>query len=211
MSIETTITEKIDETIAVGAALLPAFFSVEDIVALQRLITDIDLQATRVPRFGTLIETAFEHLNYEQQYLLAVQRGGEARALRPTTWLSYADLVTRTGDIQEAHTDSEGRIGISMLVPVLGPRAKFYYSSKPFMLPFDQFEVGSLEYGVGDVLLLRQQIKVASSAGPLLLEQIYHAGQADGDRKIRTFDIHVHYANAEIAASTSNDNNSYPD
>ncbi len=185
------IIETLDQAIERGAALLPSFFSADEVSVLRHIVSDPYEQARLIPRFGELLSSVLAHLEFEQQCQQEVTDVDGIHSLVPHLWLSHAREPSDITNFREAHVDREALYGISALIPVDGPAAAFSFSQYPFILPFDQHEVESLVYGQTDVLLLRQKIRVARSAGSVVLEQTYHTAESSGERVLRVLDVLV--------------------
>lgn len=97
----------------------------------------------------------------------------------------------------KAHLDDKSSDeGLSLLIPVEGDEAMFAASSKLFEMNSDMFSedwfmdlpemIG--EYGVGDLIIMRQ--KIAHINGQEFnLDQLYHAGASNSGRKIVSLDF----------------------
>lgn len=94
-------------------------------------------------------------------------------------------------NVSRLHVDGVISSGVSVIVPVSGPSARFYHADSAEVFPND--ELDSVVYGVGQAVLLRQfmHVKTTPDDHTRLVEPRSHGGWCeDGDRELLTFDIH---------------------
>lgn len=78
--------------------------------------------------------------------------------------------------------------GVTMLIPVSGPPAAFYFSENVFTRKEDA--TGSVMYKPGDVLIMRQDIPLLNGSEPVMpLQKLYHTAEAADVRKLLVIDI----------------------
>lgn len=164
----------VENALVHGATLLPIIFNGREVQDLQEVETDIEVVAQRVPRFGELVKTVVRELRASQE---------------PMVWLSSAEPEVDDGGLAMAHADKEAREGMTILVPLSGPRTDFHFADFEFMLPYDLPNVQQLRYGVGTALLLRQHVVVQNQDTSIELPQIFHLGLSRAPRSIRVCDI----------------------
>jgi hypothetical protein len=106
----------------------------------------------------------------------------------------FANLERRD---EPSHTDSVAPHGISILMPFYGPKALFAASNSSFGLGWGTFAENTSDYyspqwlttyGPTDAIAIRQTID-SFNGQPKSLNQMHHAGGADGLRKLFMVDL----------------------
>lgn len=152
-----------------GAGLLRGVIGEESQVRLaQRAPSTPELLQIRAPEladiFSSLAAAAKDALTY-----------GAKETLDPS-------------DSHISHTDNNVSKGISVLIPLTGPDAEFFASEAPFTAHKDTApenrgpQIRAWQYGVGDVMLVRQEVDTPTGSLP----QIHHVGLAIASRELMT-------------------------
>lgn len=93
---------------------------------------------------------------------------------------------------QAVHVDSAISHGITLLLPLRGADATFYYGGSKFAHYEDADS--SIVYGVGDVLVLRQAIETIDGRVPEVpMRRPWHVGVAEGTRDLLAIDLHAEH------------------
>lgn len=161
--------EVLHHTVQHGAMLLPGYFSPAEVALLVKANQDSSMLERKVPKLGQLVTGVAAHL---EEPVIGISRDTIAAA-PPQSSCSF-------------HTDSVARRGISLLVPLDGPVASFYYAPYRQVFPDDMSQSQELSYGPGDVAVLRQGVTVNKSQS---YSQTYHLGVADMARQLLFCDI----------------------
>lgn len=102
------------------------------------------------------------------------------------------DLLSNDADHGSTlHTDDVIKSGMSILVPISGPDAKFYHSKSKNKFPCDELDY--VVYGVGKAIMLRQSLATATSSGVKnVLPARFHGGWCtNGARKLLSIDFYT--------------------
>lgn len=152
-----------------GAGLIPNYLHAKEVGLLaSKYVGHQDILNRTVPKLGSLI-TAVTACLWEPTIAVSMD------TIEPASSSSSVDF----------HIDSNPRHGISLLVPVEGPRASFYYASQLQIFPDDMPDSRTFEYGPGDIVLLRQHVVVGGET----YNQAYHHGTAMESRTMLFCDI----------------------
>ncbi len=106
-----------------------------------------------------------------------------------------SQVAKSENDSEYSHVDTNSRYGLSVLIPLTGAVAVFAAADKKFLLYKDTFtnQAGRLPqyagtYGVGDAMMIRQEIKMLDGTS-VKLPQMQHAGAGSTRRDMVAMDI----------------------